>query len=152
MKTTTFVAAAILAATMVSSAPSQETTRTDNIVPVFGKASSYKEADITKIEKYYLASLNYPIDAIVEGTIGEVTRLKLAQMCCTSNRIRERLQDLSHESRSPAIRYKAILALMVFEHPEYFADEAARDYMYAEELFGAVAHRLEKELLVAAVQ
>jgi hypothetical protein len=152
MKTTTLVAAAILVATVVSGATSQETTRPDGRIPVFGKASSYKKADMQKLEKYYLVSLKHSVDPIVECTIGEVTRLKLAQMCCQSDEIQKQLNKLAHEGRSPAIRYKAMLACMVFEHPAFFTQESSSDYAYSEDLFGAVAHRLEKELLAVNIQ
>ena len=152
MKTTTFIAAAILAATVVSGARSQETAGTDERIPVFGKASSYQNANLQKLERGYLASLNHPLDAVVECAIREVTRLKLAQPCCVSTRIQKRLETLVAEGRTPAVRYKAMLATMVFERPSTFAAEGTVDFIDEPQLYSAITRRLEKELLALNIQ
>ena len=144
MKTTTFIAAAILAATVVSGARSQETAGTDERIPVFGKASSY-QMRISRNWRGYLASLNHPLDAVVECAIREVTRLKLAQRCCVSTRIQKRLETLVAEGRTPAVRYKAMLAAMVFERPSTFAAEGTVDFIDEPQLYSAITRRLEKE-------
>ncbi len=148
----TLVAAGLLLATLVSPAAGQDERWAGDQVRVFAALSSYQNADIQRLERNFLGSLNHPLDAVVESAIREITRLKLAQLCCQSDDILEKLRDLSVEGNIPAVRYKATLATMVFENPTMFTEEGAIDYVTGEEMFSAIAHRLEQQLLTVKIE
>jgi hypothetical protein len=150
MKTRMIVAAGLLATAAVTGAFAQGAGPRVERERVFASLGSYQRADMQRIEKYLLSSLHYPCDAVVESAIGEVARLKVAQLCCTSEAIAERLEELIDEGGTPAVRYKAMLATMVFRNPEMFASESGKDFTDGEELFRAVASRLGDRLLAVA--
>ena len=153
MKTTTllFVGAFLMAA-VVSEAGSQGITRDEGPVRIFAQLSSYQKADMQYLEKFFLGSLNYPHDAVIESAIGEITRLKIAQQSCCSQAIESKLLELAREGNTSAIRYKATLASILFDNPNLFAEDAFRDFANPEELFRAMSRRLEKEVLVLNVR
>ena len=114
---------------------------------IFADLESYRRVNLQHIERNFLGSLEYPMDAIVESALREITRLKLAQPCCSSDAIREKLEELSVRGNTPAIRYKAALASIVFEHPEMFVEEGGVEYTTGEEMFSSIAHKLERTVL-----
>jgi hypothetical protein len=147
MKTITVVAVAILLVAVVSQASSQDVARANDELRIFAQLSAYQEANMDRLEKAFLGSLNYPHDAVIESAIGEVTRLKIAQQSCCSEAIEEKLAELAVEGNTPAVRYKAALALILFDQPDLFVEEATVDFGNPEELFTAISRRLEKEIL-----
>jgi hypothetical protein len=147
MKARVIVAAGLLATTAVSGAFGQEAGPRVERERVFASLGSYQRVDMQRVEKYLLSALNHPCDAVVESAMGEATRLKVAQLCCTSEAIAERLAELIEEGGTPSVRYKAMLATMVFAQPEMLAVESTKDYADSEELFRAVAARLGDRLL-----
>ena len=153
MKTTTLMfAGAFLVAAVVSKAGSQGITRDEEPVRVFAQLSSYQKADMQYLEKFFLGSLNFPHDAVIESAIGEIARLKIAQQTCCSNAIEKKLLELAREGNTPAIRYKATLASILFHDSEVFAKDAFKDFANPEELFRTMSRRLEKEVLVLNVR
>ena len=151
MKTRMIVAAGLLATAALSAGVAQETGARVGRERVFASMGSYQRVDMQRIEKQLLNSLNHPCDAVVESAIGEVARLKVAQLCCTSSAIADRLEELVEEGGTPAIRYKAMLATLVFQNPEMFAAESGRDFVNGEDLFGAIADRLGERLLAVVI-
>jgi len=119
---------------------------------IFADLESYRRVNLQQIERNYLGSLEYPMDAIVESALREITRLKLAQPCCSSEAIKEKLEDLSVHGNTPAIRFKAALASIVFDHPEMFVEEGQLEYTTGEEMFSSIAHRLERTVLAEVAQ
>ncbi len=118
----------------------------------FGKVASYKTVCFNKLERQYLHSLDSDREVIVEGTMREIARIKLAQPSCASPAIEAKISTLAILGSTPAIRFKASLIAMVFQHPEYFADESDVDFHTPDEMFAAISRRIEKELLAATEQ
>jgi hypothetical protein len=152
MKTTTLLfAAAFMVAAVVSQAGSQ-IARDEEPVRIFAQLSSYQKADMQYLEKYFLGSLNYPHDAVIESAIGEIARLKIAQQSCCSEAIQEKLLELAHKGNTPAVRYKATLTSILFDNPGLFAEDAMKDFDNPDQLFRSMSRRLEKEVLVLNVR
>lgn len=114
---------------------------------VFAPLKVYQTTNFRSIEKYYLWSLDSPVDAVLESVIREIARFELAQPGCCSDAIREKLEFLSVNGNSSCVRYKATLARMVMARPEMFASEGTVEYKTGEKLFTSIARRLEVELL-----
>jgi len=148
MKTTTAVAVGLLLVAVVSQAGSQGIARANDELRIFAQLGAYQTANMERLEKYFLGSLTYPHDAVTESAIGEIARLKIAQQSCCSKAIEEMLAELAVEGNTPAIRYKAALALILFDQPDLFVEEATVDFRNPEDLFMAISRRLETELLV----
>ncbi|HTP12560.1 MAG TPA: hypothetical protein VMM37_02995, partial [Bacteroidota bacterium] len=76
------------------------------------------------------AALNYAValrsdcDGVVESAIAYSTLLRLVAQDLDMGRIQKILVDLSENGRTHAIRYKAYLALAVFENPAKFQNAA----------------------------
>ncbi len=115
--------------------------------PLFASANSYVQANIPALEKYFLASLEYPSDGVVEAALREITRVKLAQPADSSEPLEEKFKELSFEGNTPAIRYKAMLGLQVFENAELFSVLGNREFKTDDEMFTAISRQLEKSLL-----
>ncbi len=125
--------------------PGVKTSATET--PLFASVNSYVQANIPALEKYFLASLEYPSDGVVEAALREITRVKLAQPSVSSEPLEERFKELSLEGNTPAIRYKALLGLQVFENAELFLVLGNREYMTDDEMFTAISRQLERSLL-----
>lgn len=114
---------------------------------VFAEFQSYRECDLARFERNFVSSLEYPADCIIEAGLAQVAMLKLAQPQTECNKLRRRVDELAIHGESPAIRYKAYLTSMVFDHPDLFVYEKYGEYESGEQLFTALAQRLEKEAL-----
>jgi hypothetical protein len=147
MKTARRVTAFLVMAFCATAASGQDFAKYEKGIPFFASMSSYRSADMQKLERNFLGSLNHPNDGVVESAIREVARLKLVQPLCCSEAIVERLHELTIEGRTPAIRYKAALASILFENPEMFGVEGTVEFANEEELFTAIAHRLNVQVL-----
>jgi len=125
----------------------QSSHETEAEPPIFGKVDSYKKFCLGAHEKQYLWSLNSDLEVIVEGTLREIARIKLAQPACVSPSIEEKLSDLAIHGMTPAVRYKASLTIMLFEYPEFFTEEADTEFRTSDEMFTAISRKIEKNLL-----
>ena len=114
---------------------------------VFAKVDSYKKFCLGAHEKQYLWSLNSDLELIVEGTLREIARIKLAQPACVSPSIEAKLSDLAIHGMTPGIRYKASLTIMLFRYPGFFTDEADAEFRTSDEMFTAISRKIEKNLL-----
>lgn len=152
MTTARVVATIVAIATGFTLARAQEAGPGGGIVNPFASMRAYQSADMERLERNFLGSLDHPVDGVVESAIREVTRLKLVQPLCCSESIVERLHELAIGGRTPNIRYKAALASIVFDNPSLFTREQFAEFTNGEELFGAIAHRLEKDVLTENIR
>jgi hypothetical protein len=60
--------------------------------------------------------------------------------------------ELARDGNTPAVRYKASLVKLVFENPELFVAEGKAEYRNDEEVFTAIAHRLQETVLAVVVR
>jgi hypothetical protein len=107
----------------------------------------YVQADLPRLEKAYIYALEFPLEGIVESTLREVARVKIANLSWEADGLVERLDEISREGATPSVRYKASLVKALFETPALFASETGRDFRTPSQLYHAVAHRLETDLL-----
>ena len=145
MKTTALLFAAALVTAAPATAPSQA-----EAGPVRNPAVSpalLSTGEITRIERNYLAGLSCPVDGVVESAIAQSVKMRWALPSAGLDEMRATLEKLSTAGRTPAIRYKAYLAGLVFDSPAMFKGESARGYAWDEDLFAAISGKAEKALL-----
>jgi hypothetical protein len=148
MKPRMMIALALLTAALVIGAKAQERIPGNTGYKVFADLMSYQTCDVQRYGKNYLGSLEYSgCNEIVECGLAQVAMLKLAQPNCKNNPIKNKVDELAIHGDTPAIRYKAYLTSMVFEHPELFVYEKYGSYNDGNELFTALAQRLQTEAL-----
>lgn len=114
---------------------------------VFASRSSHQRADLAKVERNYLACLQSLNDGVVESAIAQVAHLKLY---CPDNcfaGLQGALNSLAVTGRTPAIRYKAYLAMLVFDQPAMFSKEQEGEYKTESQLFTAIGKRLQQSLI-----
>jgi hypothetical protein len=107
----------------------------------------YVEARLVFLEKAYGFALESSIDGVIESAVREVARIKIAHPGWQAESLKERLEEIATEGRTPAIRYKAFLTHALFDTPLLFEGEQFRDFRTPTELFSAVARLLETDML-----
>jgi hypothetical protein len=113
----------------------------------FAPHERYIQADLPRLEKAYLYALDFPLEGIVESTLREVARVKVAHLDWEADNLVEKLDEIARDGMTPALRYKASLVKALFETPALFASESGRDFRTPSQLYHAVARRLETDLL-----
>jgi hypothetical protein len=73
--------------------------------------------------------------------------LKLVIPAVDAAKISSQLEELSTSAAAPGTRYKAYIASQVYKNPELFAGERGMSYGSGDELFNALAARLQTSLL-----
>jgi hypothetical protein len=114
---------------------------------VFASRNSHQRANLAKVERNYLACLQSQNDGVVESAIAQVAHLKLY---CPDNcfaGLQGSLNSLAVTGRTAAIRYKAYLAMLVFDQPALFAKEQGAEYKTESQLFSAIGKRLQETLI-----
>lgn len=122
----------------------------NDYISVFGDLSSYRSVSLGRFERQYFLSLDSPVEAIVEGTLREIARIKLCQPLTSSVLLEEKLNSLAIHGTTPGIRYKAALTRLVFEYPELFGQEADTAFRTPEDMFAAISSRLNQMLLATS--
>ena len=112
----------------------------------------YKPMSAARMEYCYKGSLAFPVDGVVESALREIALFKLVHPDAQSRPLYEQVAVLAQEGRSPAIRYKAALVKLVFEHPGLFGADMQRDYLNDEQLFTAISDRLRDSLLAIVIR
>ncbi len=149
MKTTRVLAIALVVAACAAAASAQERIPGNSPYRVFADLKSYQECDLSRYEKNFLSSLDYrECNEIVECGLAQVAMLRLAQPNAKCKLLQMKVDELTIHGETPSIRYRAYLTSMVFEHPELFVYEKYGSYNDGDELFAALAQRLQKEALV----
>jgi hypothetical protein len=116
----------------------------------FPDLKSYQDVSFERVARSYLGSLEYRgCNEIVEGGLAQIAMLKLAQPNGEHKAVEKQLNALALDGETPTVRYKAYLTSMVFTNPNLFTGEKFGDYNNGDELFTALAQRLQKEALAA---
>jgi hypothetical protein len=138
----------MMLATFVIGLRAEEPVSGTYVIRAFDDLKGYQEADFDHAAKAYLGSLDYDgCPEIVEGGLAQLTMMKLAQPGSNQRAIVRKLNDLAVQGETPAIRFKAYLASMVFSNAELFPSEKFGRYSSGDELFAAIASRLQKATL-----
>jgi len=145
MKRYAVYAVALMMAAAASAASAQE--KAGGKRGVFSGRSSYQQADLARVERNYLACLQSQNDGVVESAIAQVAHAKLYCPDECFAHLKEALSRMAVTGRTPAIRYKAYLAMLVFDHPAIFVKEQQAEFDTPEQLFSAIGARLQQSLI-----
>jgi hypothetical protein len=145
MKTTYAILTAALAIGMTAATMAQ-----DNGRFYITDSKSYSTQKIDKAAKNYMTSLNMDNEGVVESALAQVAAMKLVAPAMEFSALREKVAGLVTSGRTPSVRYKASLALMVFENPEMFREVRNSQYEDSDQFFIAVAQRIQESLFAGS--
>lgn len=124
--------------------------RADDTVRTCASFKAYREFAFHRWERALIESLRFPVPPVAEGALRDVAAIKLAQPDLSSERLYDTICELAEAGSTPAIRYKATMVRLVFDFPQLFAEEQGREYRNDQEIFTALADRLQRTTLVMA--
>lgn len=113
----------------------------------FGRISSYSKSYLKKAAGSYEAGLKSGNEGVVEASITFSTFLRVADPQLDLSDIRQELEKVAVSGRTPALRYKAYLATMVFENPQAFKSAWSVEGPDGSRFFTAVAEQVSRTLL-----
>jgi len=113
----------------------------------FSDFSSHQRADINKSVKCYLECLKSTNEGVVQSGLAHVGRLKLYFPEYRSDMLQKEIRSLSTGGATFNIRYRAYLLCSLFDNPALFAKESRQEFGDPDELFTALAGRLQQSLL-----
>jgi hypothetical protein len=113
----------------------------------FKRISSYTRLHLEKAATNYEVGLKSGNDGLVESSITYSTLLRVAAPELNLGGIRAEMEKLIMSGNTPAIRYKAYLASIVFENPRTFTNALGADGGDGNQFFGMVAEHVSKSLL-----
>jgi hypothetical protein len=117
------------------------------VASCLGKKSSYSRLHLEKAAANYAAGLKSGVDGLVESSITYSTLLRVAAPELDLCGIRAELDKIATSGNTPAIRYKAYLASIVFENPQAFQNAFGNEDADGNQLFGMVAEHVSRNLL-----
>lgn len=147
MNTRKMMLAGLVVAVLATPAPGQESNTLVPPVKYFSDAVSHRTAELEKVAKNYLLCLDSPNEGVVTSALAHIAMMKL---CCPHRAfasIEEKIELLSREAGSPGIRYRAYIVASVMRNPGMFEYEKTLAYATGEELFTALASRIQSTLL-----
>ena len=107
----------------------------------------YSQVNLEKAQKGYKCCLQCKVDGVIETAIAQVVWMRLALRDREMTDLKAELDRLAVMGRTPAIRYKAYLACQVFDYPEIFGSVQKAGIESADDLFSALATRLQQTLV-----
>jgi hypothetical protein len=102
---------------------------------------------IEKVRKNYFWSLSSTNTGVVEGALAQIAYISLCMPSFCTEEMTAAVASLAATGNTPAIRYRAYLTGLVIENPRMFAVERDGRYESGEQLFSALATRLQATLL-----
>ena len=137
MKPAVLIAAALL---MTATATSQEAS-------YFSGYASHQQANLDQAVTRYLGCLGSENEGVVESGLAHLGRMKLYYLDRPFPEAEQALTALLTTGRTPEIRYRAYLVETLFASPSAFRTEASAEYRTPDELFTAIAARLQQTML-----
>jgi hypothetical protein len=141
MKAVTIVAAAMVLMTASMNAQNK------NNNSYFPDPAVYMKADVQKALEAFESCLSVQNEGVQESAMAHLAMLKLKVPTVDGSRIMHRLEGISTTASAPGTRFKAYITSQVYRNPELFVVERAGKYNDGEELFTALATRLQSSLL-----
>ena len=138
---TMFAAALVLFAATTMQAQNKEVNK------YFSDPSIYKSADIPTALKAFERCLATDNAGVQESAMAHLAMLKMVVPTVDADEIPHRLEELSTSAPAPSTRYKAYIASQVYRNPELFVSEQGTEYNNGDELFNALAARLQSSVL-----
>jgi hypothetical protein len=146
MKTSSVILTAALVIGLTAGATAQGNGRA-----YISTSKNYSTEKIDKAAKNYTTSLNMENDGVVESALAQVAALKLVVPASEFAGLKARVAALVTSGRTPTVRYKASLALMVFENPEMFREIRGSHYSDGDQFFVALANRIQESLFAGSL-
>lgn len=124
------------------------------VAAVIFNAAAYAQATVSKHDcRFELAKLNY-LAALRSDNVGlkessmmQTVKIKMVYPEANFEQIKNVIDSLAVNGKTPSIRYKAYLASNVLENPAWFATNDPRSYENADPFFAAVALQLQERIL-----
>ena len=113
----------------------------------FPDPSVYKKVELAPAIKAFERCLAIDNPGVQESAMAHLAMMKMMVPSVESGEITRRLEDMATSAPAPGTRYKAYIASQVFRNPELFVKERNSEYNDADELFNALAARLQNSLL-----
>lgn len=113
----------------------------------FSSKARHETADLDRAARRYIEAMAMRNEGVVESALAHAVVMKF---CCPDHSftgLQASINSLAVTSDSPSIRYRAYLAGLVFDSPELFAGEEQRNFEGTDELFQALAARVNIALL-----
>jgi hypothetical protein len=142
MKAVTVVAAALV---FFSAASMQGQSKENN--SYFSDPSVYRNANIPTALKAFESCLAMENAGVQESAMAQLAMLKMVLPAVDAGAIARRLEEIATSAPSPSTRFKAYIVSQVYSNPELFANERGTRYNDGDELFNALAARLQSSLL-----
>ncbi len=139
-------AVTIFAAMVFFAAPAMQAQNAD-YNKYFSDSSVYKTANIPAALKAFESCLTTDNTGVQESAIAHLTMLKLMLPAVEAAKISRELEMLSTSAPQPSTRFKAYIASQVYKNPELFATAKNADYSNGNELFNALASRMQSSLI-----
>ncbi|HUL43316.1 MAG TPA: hypothetical protein VLY03_03055 [Bacteroidota bacterium] len=118
--------------------------------PYFSDSRSYQSANLDKVSKRFLECLSSTNEGVLESALAHIGRMKLYRPEYRNSALEAKVELLANENPSSKIRYRAYLVSNVLKSPSSFSGIAQMDFAGADELYSAIAGRLEQTMLGSA--
>jgi hypothetical protein len=115
----------------------------------FADRECYEKANLDRGEKNFEANLKSSNEGVLESSLALIGRIKLYHPDRPMEKIEKEIYQLSISGPTDRIRYKAYLVYKVFNNPSMFATESKTDYTDSDQMFTALAMRLQNSYLSA---
>ncbi len=113
----------------------------------FSTAERHKEANLKDVEKRYVQCLGEENAGVVQSALAHAVHMKLLFPAREFPDLTAKVNSLAATSGLPAIRYRAYLSSLVFDNPALFTVEHKAAYEDPDDLFSALATRVQVTLL-----
>jgi hypothetical protein len=115
----------------------------------FADRESYEKANLDRGEKNFEANLKSSNEGVLESSLALIGRIKLYYPERPMDKIEKEVYQLSVSGPTDKIRYKAYLVHNVFTNPAMFAIESKTEYTDSDQMFTALAIRLQNNYISA---
>jgi hypothetical protein len=148
MNTVGVILAAITLLTANTAALGRSAASKDTVFHTCAPMVSYRTMSIARFHRAFAISLRHENPGVAESGLENALLLKLARPDADLSDLKDEIDELADRGVTPVIRYKAALAKQVYENPGIFTVLSQTDYITGDEVFAAVARRLEQSYLV----
>jgi hypothetical protein len=140
-------AIAMFAVTVVLVAASAGQAQENKDRSSFSDPVIYRNANIPAALRAFEGCLSIENEGVQESAMAQLAMLKLMVPTVNDETVVRRLEELSLSAPAPSTRFKAYITSQVYRSPEYFAGEQGMRYKAGDDLFNALAARLQESLL-----
>ena len=147
MKPTSILIAALVMAAAPAASSGQPDRAPADARAYFSSIDSYKNANLERAAKNYVACLNSENNGVILSGLAHVAMIALATQGEKVASVQAAVGSLAVTGRTPEIRFKAYLTSLVYDSPQMFREEASGHYDTPDELFAAIGGKVQQTLL-----